>query len=98
MIQTSIAMVFSSLGAGASDELHPPICIEAAGEPIDVSSGHAAPLFVDVDRDGLPDLLVGQFSGAKLRVYRNVGVAGFPRFESFEYLVADGSEAVVPAS
>src|SRR5262245_14654386 len=98
MISITIAAVFSSLGTGASDELQPPILVEAAGGPIDVGGGHAAPLFVDVDGDGLQDLLVGQFAGAKARVYRNVGTAGFPRFEDFQYLVADGSEAVVPAS
>jgi len=98
MIAITIAAALAGPASGASDELHAPILVEAAGRPIDVDSGHAAPLFVDVDRDGLPDLLVGQFAGAKVRVYRNVGVAGFPRFEDFRYLVADGSEAVVPAS
>jgi hypothetical protein len=67
-------------------ELAPPIKIESAGAPIDVEIGHAAPFFADVTGDGNDDLLVGQFSGGKLRVYKNVGTAGKPRFDGFFFL------------
>ena len=42
-------------------ELLPPVRLSAGGGPIDVSVGHAAPLMIDMDGDGLRDLLVGEF-------------------------------------
>ncbi|MAG62307.1 hypothetical protein CMO84_02155 [Candidatus Woesearchaeota archaeon] len=42
-------------------ELRPPVRLSAGGEPIDVTVGHAAPLVMDFDGDGLRDLLVGEF-------------------------------------
>ena len=38
-----------------------PVRINAAGEPIDVTTGHAAPYLRDMDGDGKRDLLVGEF-------------------------------------
>ncbi len=46
-------------------ELSNPVLLEAAGEPIDVTTGHAAPYFFDFDGDGLRDLLVGEFGTGK---------------------------------
>ncbi|MCB9833139.1 MAG: VCBS repeat-containing protein [Planctomycetes bacterium] len=83
--------------AAAAQELAPPQVLECAGRPIDVEVGHAAPWVQDLDGDGLADLLVGQFGDGKLRIYRNRGRVGAPRYENFEYLVAGGREATVPA-
>lgn len=44
-----------------SGQLAPPFRILAGGEPIDVTTGHAAPYVLDFDGDGLRDLLVGEF-------------------------------------
>lgn len=49
-----------SQGSVASDLL-PPARILAGGQPIDVTVGHAAPYVMDVDGDGVKDLLVGEF-------------------------------------
>ena len=45
---------------GARDLL-PPVRLTSGGEPIDVTVGHAAPYVMDVDGDGVRDLLVGEF-------------------------------------
>jgi hypothetical protein len=71
--------------------------IEAAGNPIDVEIGHAAPYFVDFDGDGVKDLLVGQFGNGKLRIYKNVGSNSQPKFDEFTYFQAGGADATVPA-
>lgn len=42
-------------------EFKRPIRLRAGEEVIDVTNGHAAPAFVDLDGDGLRDLLVGEF-------------------------------------
>jgi len=84
-------------GAALSPELDRPFSIADAKGPIDVEVGHAAPLFLDFDGDGLRDLLVGQFGKGKLRIYRNVGSKTAPRFEGFTPFQAGGAEGTVPA-
>ena len=53
-------------GAASQDslaEVHfkSPVRLTSGGEPIDVTVGHAAPYVMDVDGDGVRDLLVGEF-------------------------------------
>jgi hypothetical protein len=75
----------------------PPVRVEAGGKPLDIErSAHAAPFVGDVDGDGLPDLLVGQFHEGRLRIYRNTGTKGKPRFDSFEWFKAGGELGRVP--
>jgi hypothetical protein len=62
-----------------------PVAVLAAGKPIDVEVGHAAPFFADLLGAGKPQLLVGQFGDGKLRIYRNTGTAKAPRFDKFEW-------------
>jgi len=60
-------------------DLAPPLRIEAAGKPIDTEVGHAAPFVCDFDGDGVQDLLVGQFKGGVLWIYRNGGTNAEPK-------------------
>ena len=60
-------------------ELAPPVRLEAAGKPIDAEVGHAAPFAADFDGDGVRDLLVGQFGGGILWIYRNEGTHARPK-------------------
>ena len=66
-------------GGTLAQDLAPPIRIEAAGRPIDTEVGHAAPFVCDFDGDGVQDLLVGQFGGGVLWIYRNEGTNAQPR-------------------
>ena len=66
--------------------------VKAGGNPITVTSGHANPCVVDWDGDGLKDLIIGQFSGGKIRFYKNSGTNEVPVFTDFSYLQADGSD------
>src|SRR5947209_11098603 len=76
-------LLWVSLSKMAADapagELSPPVRVEAAGRPIDTEVGHAGPFFGDVDGDGIPDLLVGQFGEGILRIYRNEAKSGTPK-------------------
>jgi hypothetical protein len=80
----------------AVPELQSGVKIEADGQPIDVEIGHAAPCYADFDGDGVKDLLVGQFGGGKLRIYKNSGSNSQPKFTDFKYFQAGGAEATVP--
>src|SRR5881296_1888716 len=88
--------LLTSPAAPASEELLPPFRAQADGSPIDVEIGHAAPLVTDLDGDGKPDLLVGQFGSGKLRIYRNVGTEAEPRFGQFTWFKAGGTDGKVP--
>ena len=71
--------------AQQTDVLEKPFRVRDGSKYIDVDGGHAAPLYTDFDGDGVPDLLVGQYSDGKLRIYRNVGSAKEPRFDGFTW-------------
>lgn len=98
---TALCPILLCLIPSGSDDVislfKPPFQVKADGEVIDVEVGHAAPLFTDFDGDGLEDLLVGQFGEGKLRVYRNVGEKGAPKFASYEWFQAGGADGTIPS-
>jgi hypothetical protein len=57
------------------------------------SPGFAAPCWHDIDGDGNKDLVVGQFKGGKMRVYKNLGGG---KLAAGEWLQAEGAVAEVP--
>jgi hypothetical protein len=90
--------LLSSLACGATlaaaAEFHDPVRMEAGGSAIRVESpGYAAPCWVDLDNDGLQDLLVGQFKDGKIHVFR--GQAG-GKLARGQWLQAGGGVAEVP--
>lgn len=91
------AAVVAGTAGAQQDALDRPYRVEADGKPISVEIGHAAPWMHDWDGDGKADLLVGQFGSGKLRVYRNVGEAGAPKFKDFVFAQAGGADATVPS-
>ena len=96
----SCLMLFArpTMAGEASVELEKPVRLQAGGKPVDSGAawGHSGPCLHDVDEDGLPDLVVGDFSG-KFRVYHNRGAKGRPKFVTESYnLMAGDAEAEVP--
>jgi hypothetical protein len=79
------------------DLFHPPIRLAAEDGIIDSGSswGHSGPWVVDVDGDGVQDLVVGDFSG-RFRFYRNTGTNQKPRYAKAVNLQAGGVDAQVP--
>ena len=80
MITAALLLTALSGPVQAPEQRHPvdecgtlskPRLVRAEGEPIDVDTGHAAPLMRDWDGDGTLDLLVGQFGSGRLRIYPN---------------------------
>ncbi len=90
-------MIF--LAAQAPSPLEPmaqlfetPFRVKAGAAYIDVDSAHAAPLYEDIDGDGLNELVVGQFKEGRIRLYRNHGTNAAPIFKDFTWLKAGGFE------
>ena len=63
-----------------------------------VVDGCAQPFVVDWNNDGKKDLLVGQFSSQKIRLYLNQGTDANPVFSGYSYLQAAGSDISLPDS
>lgn len=80
-----------------ADALDLAVQLRAGAGYVEAGGGRAHPLPFDWTGDGTYDLLVGQFSAGKLRLYRNAGTNAAPRFDRYEYVQAGGVDATVPA-
>ena len=75
-------------------EFEQPVQLKADGVAVRVEApGYACPAWIDIDGDGRKDLVVGQFSGGKMKVYKNLGDG---KFAPGTWLQADGKAAEVP--
>ena len=94
----TLSSVLCLLGStGHEIEFETPFRVMSGASWINVELGHAAPLMLDWDGDGLVDLLVGQFGGGRLRVYPNRGKRGAPQFESFSWFETVDGIGTIPS-
>ncbi len=90
----AVLALVSGGGGVTAAEFEPPVRLTAGGAAVRVESpGYACPAWADVDGDGTPDLLVGQFRGGKIKAYKGQGGT---RLAAGEWLSADGQPAEVP--
>jgi hypothetical protein len=90
------AAALAAWSAQAAGGLAVPFRVEAEGKPIDMQYGEAAPAVCDFDGDGTFDLLVGQRSECKLKIFRNQGSNAKPQFGVSAWFQAGGVEASLP--
>jgi len=88
-----LAMICSTTVAAMREGVR----IEADGEVINDGRGHLVPCMSDWNNDGKKDLIVGQLSGGKIRLYLNHGTDSAPVFKDFSYLKAGGAEINLPS-
>ena len=87
-------LIIGSVGVSAAADFDKPVRLKGGAEFVNVEApGWAAPCLADIDRDGKPDLLVGQFNKGKIRVFKGLGDM---KFAAGEWLKAGGSVAEVP--
>lgn len=90
----STIIAAGAVAFGGPAGFHPPVRLTADGVPVHVEEpGWACPCWADIDGDGKKDLLVGQFNGGKIRVYKNLGDG---KLAAGDWLKADGAPAEIP--
>jgi hypothetical protein len=93
-----LALTAPALGADPNGVQMPPTRVMADGKPVDTErSAHAAPYFADFYGNGLPDLIVGEFYGGRMWVYKNIGKPGQPKFDKRQPIIASGEQACIEA-
>jgi hypothetical protein len=99
-IRVALTIVMSmgmTVALASASEFEPPRQLLAGGKPIDVQRlGHSAPFVGDFDNDGLDDLLVGEFSDGRLRIFRNIGSRAEAKFDTYHWFEAGGELGRVP--
>lgn len=90
----STILAVGGLAIDSSDEFQPPVRLTVDGVAVRVENpGWACPCWADINGDGKKDLLVGQFNGGKIRVYKNLGDG---KLAAGDWLKADGATAEIP--
>jgi hypothetical protein len=96
ILSSALALLMPAVLFAADPEFGPWQYVNANGAPITLSLGHANPCMVDWDGDNLKDLLVGQYTGGKMRFYPNSGSNISPVFTTFSYMQSDGIDISLP--
>ena len=89
----STLVVGGGLAFGGPAEFEPPVRLKADGCRSGSKAPAMRPCWADIDGDGKKDLLVGQFHGGKIRVYKNLGDG---KLAAGDWLKAEGAVAEVP--
>jgi hypothetical protein len=95
-ILAGLLLLVAPGGGDPAAELAAPVRLEAGGKPIDTDVGHAAPFVPDWDGDGKRDLLVGQFGGGILWIFRNEGTDAAPRLAAGTKFKGGSKDGTVP--
>lgn len=89
-----MALVLGLVAFSFAQKMGTPMLVKAGGEPIDDKIPYAGPTIYDLDQDGKNDLIVGTFKG-HFKFYKNTGTNAAPKYDGFEYIMAEGEKAEI---
>jgi hypothetical protein len=93
VLSLAVLVPFFAITARAA-EFADPVRMQGGGESVRVERpGYASPCWADIDGDDKKDLLVGQFSGGKIRIFKNLGG---DKLDTGDWLKVDDKAAEVP--
>lgn len=74
-----------------------PVRIEVEGKPITIAYGYSFPSCIDLDKDGLKDIVVGEYRKAgELYFYKNIGTKNAPKYAKAKNLMIGDEILKVP--
>ena len=85
-----------SLSAHEARYFQEPVRLRAGDGFVEVNVGFACPTVFDLNRDGAPDLVVGEYEEGQVRVFLNQSHNGAPAYAPNEYLMIRGERFTVP--
>jgi len=92
-LRAALGLLVCSAVCSAADFAEP-VMLKANGKPIRVEApGYAFPSWADIEGKGKKDLLVGQFRGGKMQVFKHLGEN---KFAEGYWLQVEGKPAEVP--
>lgn len=89
------AALLAPLALGVTPLFTGPEFVADAGVPIDVGY-YGAPTVSDWNGDGAKDLVLGQFTEGKIRLYLNQGPDTAPDFNGYTYFQSGGTDITLP--
>lgn len=87
--------VFLNAGSDTLPEFESETFAQDSGSDLDVPSARSSPHVLDVDDDGVKDLVAGNTNG-ELLFYRNTGSDSAPAFSGHEYVLSDSLPIDLP--
>jgi len=94
VLAAGVCMAWPGAASAGAVEFEKPVRLKGGADFIKVEApGWAAPCWADIDKDGKPDLLVGQFNKGKIAVYKGLGDG---KLAAQDWLKAEGAVAEVP--
>jgi len=88
--------LLAPLALGVTPLFIGPELVTDNGTPIDVGN-YGAPAMYDWNLDGVKDLVLGQFTQGKIRLYLNTGPDSAPQFDGYTFLKSGGVDITLPS-
>jgi hypothetical protein len=96
LIAFAAVTVLAPLALGATPLFNGPEFVNDDGAPIDVGY-YGAPAMYDWNLDGAKDLILGQFTSGKIRLYLNQGPDTAPEFNGYTFFQSGGTDITLPS-
>ena len=85
----------TSISAQKNPHFQDPVRIQVDGKAIAIPGGYTFPTIVDLDNDGLDDLVIGKYRTRGMTFHKNIGTKEAPVYAAEKPLMVDGKPLIV---